>query len=57
MARLVAYFRICLCMVDRTKLPASVGLAQARPNNLWHKTTLLDAGMPQARPIMLLASV
>ena len=23
MARLVTYFRICLCMVDRTKLPAS----------------------------------
>ena len=32
MAKLVAYFRICLYMVDSTKQPASVGLAQARPN-------------------------
>ena len=32
MTKLVAYFRICLYMVDRTKRLASVGLAQARPN-------------------------
>ena len=32
MTRLVAYFRIFLYMVDSTKRPASVGLAQAPPN-------------------------
>ena len=32
MVKLVAYFRICSYMVDSTKLPASVELAQARPN-------------------------
>ena len=32
MARLVAYFRISLYMVDSTKRLASVGLAQAHPN-------------------------
>ena len=30
MTKLVAYFRICLYMVDRTKQLASVGLAQVR---------------------------
>ena len=30
MTKLVAYFRICLYMVDRTKRFVSVGLAQAR---------------------------
>ena len=27
------------------------------PLDQWHETILLDAGMPQARPMMLLASV
>ena len=35
MTKLVAYFHICLYMVDHTKRVASVGLAQARPNNIF----------------------